>query len=360
MERVFPLSKRAEIEPPMRNADRARRPQRIALVWTALLTTALYPKVAVAQQSGITIRTSTNLVLVDVVALKSGLPVKGLRRDDFELLDNDRPVSVTTFDSGAEFKTRPLALWFIVLCNMQGDFNETYGSGLFRGETHLLQPALVHMEKQDAVGVAHWCDDGQSNLDLRPTSKAEEAITALEQVLQPVPNTESHDRSGELALQRTMQLIIEATRSSKPEPLPVLIFLYGDHSGMPKTEANHFVDELLETSAIAFGIRDSRSHHMLFLLGEQKEVAHYITDQTGGQYLDASPETYAAALDEILQQLHFRYELGFQPSVLDGKRHKLTVRLSDSASRQYRGVRLRYRAAYVPVARERQQKQTSH
>jgi hypothetical protein len=119
---------------------------------------------------------------------------------------------------------------------------------------------------------------------------------------------------------------------------------------MPKSEVNHFVDELLETSAIVFGIRDSRSHHMLFLIGEQKEVAHYITDQTGGQYLDASPDTYAAALDEILHQLHFRYELGFQPPALDGKRHKLTVKLSDSASRQYRGVRLRYRAAYVPVA----------
>ena len=218
----------------------------------------------------------------------------------------------------------------------------------------------MHMEKQDAVGVAHWCDDGQSSLDLQPTSNPDEAVSALEHTLEPVPDTQSHDRSGELALQRTMQLIIDATRSSKPEPLPVLIFLYGDHSGMPKSEVNHFVDELLETSAITFGIRDSRSHHMLFLPGEQKEVAHYITNQTGGQYLGASPDTYAAALDEILQQLHFRYELGFQPPALDGKRHKLTVKLSDAASRQYRQVRLRYRAAYVPVPRESQQAQSSH
>lgn len=345
----------------MRNADRTRRPRRIAILCAGLLTTAaLCSKRTVAQQSEITIHTSTNLVLVDVVALKNGLPEKSLKREDFELFDNGTRIPIRTFDSGAEFKTRPLALWFIVLCNMQGDFNETYGSGLFRGESHLLQPALMHMEKQDAVGLAHWCDDGQSNLDLRPTSNAEDAVTALEEVLQPVPDTESHDRSGELALQRTMQRIIDATRSSRPEPLPVLIFLYGDHSGMPKSEANHFVDELLETSAIAFGIRDSRSHHMFFLIGEQREVAHYITDQTGGQYLEASPETYAAALDDILQQLHFRYELGFQASVLDGKRHKLTVRLSDSASRQHRGVRLRYRAAYVPVPRESQQPQFSH
>jgi len=344
----------------MQKLARTRWLRRIAILCAALLISALYPKHTGAQQSDVTFRTATNLVLVDVVALNNGLPEKNLKRDDFRLLDNGVPVPIKTFDSGAEFKTRPLALWFIVLCNMQGHFDETYGSGLFRGETHLLQPALTHMEKQDAVGVAHWCDDGQSKLDLPPTSNAEEAVTALEHILEPVPDTESHDRSGELALQRTMQFIIDATRSSKPEPLPVLIFLYGDHSGMPKSEANHFVDELLETSAIAFGIRDSRSHHMIFLIGEQKEVAHYITDQTGGQYLDAAPGTYATALDEILQQLHFRYELGFQPPVLDGKRHKLVVKFTDPAASRYKTVRLRYRAAYVPVAHAHLQGQGAH
>src|SRR5215472_4580917 len=345
----------------MRHAARIRCAPWIEILWSVLLTfAALCPKPAAAQQPETTIRTSTSLVLVDVVALKKGLPEKNLQREDFLLFDNGFPVPIKTFDSGAEFKTRPLALWFIVLCNMRGHFNETYGSGLFRGETHLLQPALMHMEKQDAVGVADWCDDGQSKLDWPPTSNVEETLTALEHVLEPVPDTESHDRPGELALQQTMQRIIDAARSSRPEPLPVLIFLYGDHSGMPKSEENHFVDEQLETSAIAFGIRDSRSHHMIFLIGEQKEVAHYITDQTGGQYLDAAPGTYATALDEILQQLHFRYELGFQPPVLDGKRHKLVVKFTDPAASRYKTVRLRYRAAYVPVAHAHLQGQGAH
>jgi len=64
--------------------------------------------------------------------------------------------------------------------------------------------------------------------------------------------------------------------------------------------------------------------------GEQKEIAHYVTTQTGGQYLDATPATYAGALEEILRQLHFRYELGFEPKALDGNRHKLVVTLVDS------------------------------
>ena len=60
---------------------------------------ALFPNPTVAQQPEVTIRTSTNLVLVDVVALKNGLPEKNLKRDDFDLLDNGSPVPIKTFDS---------------------------------------------------------------------------------------------------------------------------------------------------------------------------------------------------------------------------------------------------------------------
>lgn len=319
------------------------------------LTVSLFKPLAIAQEASssprppeITFRTLSNLVLVDVVALKNGLPDKTLLRDDFQVFDNGQPVSIKTFDNGAQFTTRPLALWFVVLCNMQG--YEAEGSGLFAEQISLFKPALKNLEKQDMVAVAHWCDDGQSKLDLLPTNNIDESVTTLEQALAPSPDPKNHDRAGELALQKTLQLIIDATRSSKPEPLPVVIFIYGDHSGMPKSELDHFVNELLETSAVAFGMRDRRSPHLWFLPGEQKEVAHYIATQTGGQYLEVTPETYATSLTEILQQLHFRYELGFKPATLDGKRHKLSVKLADGVKNHHKGVRLRHRLAYVPVS----------
>jgi hypothetical protein len=296
----------------------------------------------------ITFHASSNLVLVDVTALKNGLPDKTLKRDDFLLFDNDHPVSIKTFDSGAQSTTRPLALWFVVQCNMKGWENN--GSDLFAGQIHLFQPALKHLDQHDMVAVAHWCDDGQSNLDLLPTRDVDHAVTALEQVLMPMPPVKDHSRPGELALQKTLQLIVDATHSFVPEPVPVVIFLYGDWSGMPRSEADHFIDELLETSALAYGLKDQRSPHMRWLPGEQKEVAHYIAAQTGGQYLAVSPENYASGLEEILEQLHFRYELGFKPQTLDGKRHKLRVELAGTAKHEHRGVRLRHRPAYVPVS----------
>jgi hypothetical protein len=302
---------------------------------------------SVPQSQEITIRTSTDLVLVNVVALnaKSGFPDKTLKRDDFQVFDDDRPVSIKTFDSGAS--TRPLVLWFVVQCSMR-DY-DAKGSGLFRGRISQFKPALKDLDSLDTVAVAHWCDDGESRLDLLPTSNVGDAVTVLEQVLAPTFHPEDHKRTGELALQKTLRLIVDATRSAHPEPLPVVIFLYGDFSGMQRSEADHFIGALLETSAITFGLRDRRSPRRLFAIGEQKEVAHYIATQTGGQYSDVTPGTYAKGLQEIVQQLHFRYELGFKPEVLDGKRHNLRVELTNAVKNQHKGVRLRHRAAYVAV-----------
>ena len=296
-----------------------------------------------------TFRSSSNLVLVDVIALSSGtgLPDKSLNRDDFQVFDNGRPVSIKTFDTGRQ--TRPIVLWFVVQCGMSG--HEIEGSGLFAGHVSLLEPALKHLEKQDSVAVAHWCDNGDSKLDLLPTHSLELVSTALKQVLASSPEAHPTDRPGELALQRTLQLIVSARSKSGPGPLPVLLFLYGDWSAMPRSEADHFIDELLGTSAIAFGLKDRRSPHIWWPIpGEQKEIEHYFVTQTGGQYLEVSPETYARGLEEILQRLHFRYELGFQPETLDGKRHKLLVEMTRIARTQHKGVRLRYREAYVPTA----------
>lgn len=302
---------------------------------------------AIGQGPEVLFHSSSSLVLVDVVALRNGLPEKTLKREDFQLFDNGAAVDIKTFDTGTESTTRPLALWLVVQCKMPGW--EAQGSGLFAGQIRRFLPALKQLNEDDLVGVAHWCDNGDAQLDLQPSANVVEAAAVLEQVLSATPAPKDHSRTGELALQKTLQLIVDATRSAKPEPLPVVIFLYGDWSGMPKSEANHFIDELLETSAISFGLRDHRSPHIWWLPGEQRQVAHYIATETGGEYLDVTPEAYSSGLSAILQQLHFRYQLGFQPTALDGKRHKLMVKLADPVRRKYKGVRLRHRAAYVPV-----------
>jgi hypothetical protein len=79
------------------------------------------------------------------------------------------------------------------------------------------------------------------------------------------------------------------------------------------------------------------------------KILHYMAKQTGGQYFDALPSGYAAALQAILMQLHFRYERGFIPTTIDGKRHELKVELKKKAKEQHKRVRLRFRPEYIPV-----------
>jgi tetratricopeptide (TPR) repeat protein len=298
---------------------------------------------------------STSLVLVDVLTQdsKTGLPLNELKKDDFRISDNRHPVSILTFDSGAHFGTRPIALWFLMICN-QKNWDEQ-GSGFMRNKASLLRPPLDHLDKRDTVGVAHWCDNGKEAIDLVPTTDRGAPIAMIEEVQHRDP-TDVGTRAGELSIQRALRLIIANARTTKPEPLPVIVFLYGDHSGLSFDEADAVVDDLLATSAFVYGINDGGfplNYYPHSGASQQYYIAHYFSAATAGQYFSVKPALFATALDDILVQVHFRYQLGFKPPALDGKRHELIVALTDQVKEQHKSVRLLHRSEYIPAADQR-------
>jgi hypothetical protein len=297
--------------------------------------------------------------VVDVIAQnpKTGMPVSGLHRADFKLFDNGSEVPITTFDTGATYSTRPIVLWFVVICNEKNNGPRgEYASGSFFGKEALFRPALEDLSKKDLVGVAHWCDNGDALLDLQPTQNRDAAISALAEELKPLnfaTPPPSQRLQGEHALQRMIHLIVEDAHHRNPQPLPVLLVLHSDHTGMPKSELDELVNGLLETSAIVFGIKDADVPDFYvgtgrLPRGEWGSVLRYIVDETGGQYFSIHPKLYTTALDSVLLQVHFRYELGFKPSAIDGKRHELKVEFAGDAREQNKTVRLRYRPEYIP------------
>ncbi len=308
-----------------------------------------------------TFRVQSPLVLVDVLSkdLKSGMPIKDFRKEDFRLFDNGREVRISTFDAGARYDTRSITVWLVVICNESG-LPKFGASAEFLGQEALFRPALDHLETHDRIGVAHWCDNGDSQLDLHPTENHEKAIQELGQTLKPIPfegGTSASDEAGEQAFRNLVRLIIRDAYLNNPKPLPVIVFLHGDHTGQPHRQLNELVDDFLETSGIVFGIRDTRSPHLLFVPGEQAKIMHYMAKHTGGEYFSVPPSDYEKTLQTILLQLHFRYELGFIPSAIDGKRHELRVELTKSAKAEHNGLRLKYRSAYIPV---REQPEWTH
>jgi hypothetical protein len=112
-------------------------------------------------------------------------PFETSKNNDFRLFDNRHEVPISTFDAGASYDARPITLWLVVICNETG-LPKFGASAEFRGQESLFRPALDHLETHDRIGVAHWCDDGDSHLDLQPTEDHDKAIQELGETLKPL------------------------------------------------------------------------------------------------------------------------------------------------------------------------------
>jgi len=138
----------------------AESPRTLKANIAGILYLAIAAMAASAQVT--TIRVQSSLVLVDVISqdLKSGLPARDFKKEDFRVFDNGHEVRIATFDAGAD--TRPISLWLVVICNESGLVG---ASAEFAGKESLFRSALDHLKKHDTVGVAHWCDNGETQLD---------------------------------------------------------------------------------------------------------------------------------------------------------------------------------------------------
>lgn len=95
----------------------ANRLKCVALVAMAVLTgltagaAPMRGQEASAAQSGYTLKVQSDLVLADVVARdkKTGLPVRGLKAEDFTILENGKPQKISTFDTQDIANAHPVA-----------------------------------------------------------------------------------------------------------------------------------------------------------------------------------------------------------------------------------------------------------
>lgn len=292
-------------------------------------------------------------VAVNVVALnaKTDAILPNLTQDDFRLFDNNRQIPIVSFGSGAHYRVAPIALWLVLKCNNFG--NHDFASAFMRGKTQYLLPALAHLDKDDAVGVAHWCGNGTQAIDLPPGHDPNAAIAALNTILKQKA-VEDTNRQAENAEQRMVEMILADAKASSPRRLPVIVFLYGDAGYAFAYEADNILRDLLSTHGIIYGLNNAGYHFDPSAMiggGEIYYEIHYLAQSTGGNvYGTPYPDKLSSALDYILLQQHFRYTLGFQPTSFDGKKHDLKIELTPSGQQKYANAVLRYRSQFIPIA----------
>jgi len=303
-----------------------------------------------------TLHVESTLTLVDVIAEVTDKThthrqvIGGFSRDDFRIKDDGKEVPVATFDQGQN--ARPATYWFLVQC--RDDQPESKHSAFIAGKEQKLLPALQQLGATGNVAAAHWCDDGVVAVDVWPQHDPGLVIDAVAKIMRRPP-VEANVRPGELLLQQLFRNVLQNTAKSVPGSLPVLIFLHGDGAATDSLEAQGIENALLSSSAIVFGVNDGRWPVLLkkniLLDGSTRQfnLIHAYARATGGEVYSVSrPADYSKAVEYIGAQMSQRCTLGFRPRVFDGKRHTISVELTDAAKKRLGSVSLRFRTEYVP------------
>jgi len=297
-------------------------------------------------------------VLVNVLASDkhTNLPAEGLTPEDFEVFDGRAPVKIASFSSASSGTLRPITLWLVIQCPETHPYFDwvSRGSGFLRGKVDTLTPVLQQLGALDTVGVAHWCDDGQSAIDLLPGTDRSAPANSLNALLNS-PAIPIGDILGENALYEVVLRMRDASVVAAPAALPVIVFFYGDHSGMHHDRVNDLLNRPLGMLPVVYGINNGVVPIQKLPLTDaftQMHVVHFLGEQTGGEVLSNFHDDYSKELQHVLRELHGRYEIGFVPQDADGKRHELKVRFAEAARQKSRAVQLRVATEFLALAED--------
>jgi hypothetical protein len=290
------------------------------------------------------IRTTTSLVMIDVLVedKKTGEPVKDLEKDDFVVRDNGKAVAITTFNSGKDQNLRPIQLWFVLVCNeevhyqvggrrrTQIEATEKRGAGFMAGKaSELLGPGLQHLEANETVGVAHWCDNGESEIDMTPTVDRAAPLKAIDE-LAARKGVVIEQMNNESSQEHVMRLIDDVARSAFPIPVTAIVFVGGKESGRLGNPGDSSSGSM-EFSSMEFGLGNGGDS------GGAGDSSNYKVQNN----------QYGNRLGTIIDILRNRYEVGFLPGKPGKKLHRVEMVITKEAKERYASALvIRYRDAY--------------
>jgi hypothetical protein len=133
----------------------------------------------------------------------------------------------------------------------------------------------------------------------------------------------------------------DTARRLTPKAQPVIIFLYGDQSGMHHDEAEDMLDQPLGSLPIVYVINNGAVSVHRVPGNDQyvrRYVARFLADRTGGRVLSSVRGDYAGELEQILEELYGRYEIGFVPTAPIGKHYGVKVKLSEEGGKKTNSV----------------------
>jgi len=299
------------------------RRYRAAAAAAALAAIASFAAAAQAPQPP-TFKTGTQLVSLFVtVADAQKRLVPDLKQEEFEVFDNDKPQAITYFDNSVH----PINV--VMMLDTSGSMTLTID---------LLKQAaeqfLIRLLPDDKAKVGAFNDKIQ--LSARFTNNRDELISAARDV----------DFGNGTRLWDAVGASLDELKEVEGRRV-ILVFTDGDDTAS-KTSLGSVIDRARADEVMIYAI-GLESKYMgpngRMIRTRPDRGLRRIADETGGGYFELERSAdLAPTFTRVAQELHSQYVIGFPPQQLDGRVHKLAVKLKQA------GLTARARRSYVAAA----------
>jgi Ca-activated chloride channel family protein len=246
--------------------------------------------------------------------------VPDLVEDDFEVYDNGKLQTVTAFDN------RPLPITVVVMLDTSGSM--TLALDLVKSAA---EQFLIRMMPEDQGMVGSFNDKIQF-LPEGFTNNRDELIRSLKDLDFGYP-TRLYD-----AVNQSM-----AQLKGIPGRRVVLVFTDGDDNAS-KFGSGDVTDRGRSEDVMVYsiGLENRYFNGQSWTISSPDRGLKRLSEETGGGFfLLKKTDELSTTFTRIAQELHSQYVLGFSPQTIDGKVHKLEIRLKKP------GMTARARKSYV-------------
>lgn len=248
--------------------------------------------------------------------------VPDLTKDDFEVLDNDKPQSLLLFES----ENQPITV--VVMLDT---------SGSMTGSIKLLKTAaeefINRLLPEDKAAVGAFND--KIEISSKFSSDRDALITEVKDL----------DYGNGTRLFDAVAEGLNQLRGVDGRKV-VLVFTDGDDTSS-RTGRGTVMDRarLEEVMIYAIGLQSEYFDGQRKVRSKPDAGLRRLADETGGGYFELKQTSdLGPTFTRVAQELHSQYVLGFEATQLDGKVHKLTVKMKQT------GMTARARRSYVASA----------
>jgi Ca-activated chloride channel family protein len=247
-----------------------------------------------------------------------GRLVPNLTKEDFEVLDNGKLQPLAVF----EHVVQPISV--VVMLDTSGSMTQSIGPMRSAAEQFLIQ---LRPEDQARVGAFN----DRIQISPRFTNKHDELVADMKNL----------GFGNGTRLWDAIATSLDAMRGIEGRRV-VLLVSDGEDLSSKTAKLSTVIDRTHAEEVTIYAIRmQSSVPPRVRVVGIDDSGLRRVVAETGGGYFEVmSPTDFASTFARVTEELHSQYVVGFAPPILDGKVHKLTLKVKQ-------GMRVRARRSYL-------------